>query len=137
MTKKKVKVEEEPEKSNGQFKEGEEWDGNTKGRNRCVWSEPGQLLKEMQEIMTRGGKWNDTETMKQCRKMFKQDFKAYLAMYERLVKEESERLQLELEVLKKREVVEKQEEVKKETVKVGPQERAVEELIRGLVKALG
>lgn len=137
MTKKKVKEEANAGREATQFKAGEEWDGNTKGRNRCVWSEPGQLLKEMQEIMTRGGKWNDTETMKQCRKMFKQDFKAYLAMYERLVKEESERLRLELEVFRKREVVEKQEEVKKEAVEVGPQERTVEELIRGLVKALG
>lgn len=137
MTKKKVKVGAEPEKSNGQFKEGEEWDGNTKGRNRCVWSEPGQLLKEMQEIMTRGFRWNDTETMKACRKMFKQDFKAYLTLYERLLKEENDRLRMQLEVMVKSELLDKQEEVKKEAVKVGPQERTVEELIRGLLKALG
>jgi hypothetical protein len=137
VTKKKVKEEADAGREKSQFKSGEEWSGNEKGRNRCVWSEPGQLLREMQEVMTRGYRGTDTETMKQCRKLFREDFKGYLTMYERLLKEEGERLRLELEVLKKREVVDRQEEAKKEAVSVGPQERTVEELIKGLVKALG
>lgn len=123
MTKKKV------------LAEGEEL--GKAGRPVSVWSERGKLLEEMELVMRQGWKPNDTETMKQARKLFKEDFKGYLALLERMRKEEQERLRLELEVLKKREVVEQQEKVKKEAVSMGPQERTVEELIKSLVKALG
>lgn len=98
-----------------------------------IYSEWGTMA-DLKKVVTQRPEKGDSLQLKALRKLFREDYKGYLQLYERLLKMEV--AESEARVKEMQEANAQSAVVKREELKAGGQERRVEELIVGLLEEL-